>query len=169
VRVLAVGNMYPPQHLGGYELVWQGAMRALREAGHEVRVLTTDLRLSDAGEEDDFVARELRWYWRDHAWPSFTPRERLALERHNARVFDRHVRELRPDVVTWWSMGGMSMSLIERARRRGLPAVGFVHGDWLHLGLNALWLAAFGSAVARRFGPLRFLGLYLLSGVAGVA
>jgi len=42
VRVLAVGNMYPPQHLGGYELVWQGAMRALREAGHEVRVLTTD-------------------------------------------------------------------------------------------------------------------------------
>jgi membrane associated rhomboid family serine protease len=45
----------------------------------------------------------------------------------------------------------------------------FVHGDWLHLGLNALWLAAFGSAVARRFGPLRFLGLYLLSGVAGVA
>jgi membrane associated rhomboid family serine protease len=43
----------------------------------------------------------------------------------------------------------------------------FLHGDWLHLGLNGLWLAAFGSAVARRFGPPRFLALFLLSGIAG--
>jgi membrane associated rhomboid family serine protease len=45
----------------------------------------------------------------------------------------------------------------------------FLHGDWMHLGLNGLWLAAFGSAVARRFGPLRFLALFLLSGIAGAA
>jgi membrane associated rhomboid family serine protease len=45
----------------------------------------------------------------------------------------------------------------------------FLHGDWIHLGLNGLWLAAFGSAVARRFGPLRFLALFILSGVAGAA
>jgi hypothetical protein len=41
--------MYPPHHLGGYELVWQGGVRALREAGHGVRVLTTDFRLPEAG------------------------------------------------------------------------------------------------------------------------
>jgi membrane associated rhomboid family serine protease len=45
----------------------------------------------------------------------------------------------------------------------------FLHGDWIHLGLNGLWLAAFGTAVARRFGPLRFLALFLLSGIAGAA
>ncbi|MEA2871825.1 MAG: hypothetical protein QOH67_1801 [Hyphomicrobiales bacterium] len=45
----------------------------------------------------------------------------------------------------------------------------FLHGDWMHLGLNGLWLAAFGSAVARRFGPLRFLGLFVMSGIAGAA
>jgi membrane associated rhomboid family serine protease len=45
----------------------------------------------------------------------------------------------------------------------------FVHGDWIHLALNGLWLAAFGSAVARRFGPLRFLALFILSGIAGAA
>jgi membrane associated rhomboid family serine protease len=45
----------------------------------------------------------------------------------------------------------------------------FLHGDWVHLGLNGLWLAAFGSAVARRFGPARFIGLFLLSGIAGAA
>ena len=32
MRLLAIGNLYPPQHLGGYELVWQGAVRHLREA-----------------------------------------------------------------------------------------------------------------------------------------
>jgi membrane associated rhomboid family serine protease len=45
----------------------------------------------------------------------------------------------------------------------------FLHGDWMHLGLNGLWLAAFGSAVARRFGPLRFAGLFVLAGIAGAA
>ena len=45
----------------------------------------------------------------------------------------------------------------------------FLHGDWIHLGLNGLWLAAFGSAVARRFGPLRFAALFLFSGIAGAA
>ena len=33
----------------------------------------------------------------------------------------------------------------------------FVHGDWVHLGLNAAWLVAFGGAVANRIGTVRFL------------
>ena len=128
--------MYPPHHLGGYELVWASAMSHLRAVGHDVRVLTTDFRKDGApagGEEPD-VYRELRWYWRDHAFPRLSLRACVALERHNGRMFDRHVAQLRPDVVTWWAMGGMSLSLIERARRAGLPAVGFVHDDWLIYG-----------------------------------
>ena len=30
-----------------------------------------------------------------------------------------------------------------------------LHGNWLHLGLNAIWLLAFGTPVARRFGRER--------------
>ncbi len=143
MRVLTIGNMYPPQHLGGYELVWQGAVRHLRASGHDVRVLTTDVRFGAAAEEDGDVHRDLRWYWRDHAWPRMGPRARLAVERHNARTFDRHVAEHRPDVVTWWAMGGMSLSLLARARRRGLPAAAFVHDDWLVYGPRAdAWLRA---------------------------
>ena len=33
-----------------------------------------------------------------------------------------------------------------------------LHADWAHLIFNTLWLAAFGSAVAWRFGAVRFLG-----------
>src|SRR4029079_2921988 len=32
-----------------------------------------------------------------------------------------------------------------------------IHADWVHLGVNAVWLLPFGSAVARRFGTLRVL------------
>jgi membrane associated rhomboid family serine protease len=42
-----------------------------------------------------------------------------------------------------------------------------LHGDVTHLVFNSAWLLAFGGAVARRVGGVRFLGLGLLSGVAG--
>jgi glycosyltransferase involved in cell wall biosynthesis len=145
VRVLAVGNMYPPHHLGGYELVWRAAVRHLRAAGHDVRVVTTDFRVPSPQEADeDGVRRELRWWWRDHAFPRLPVRERLAVERHNARVLERELDAFHPDAVTWWSMGGMSLSLLERVRRRGLPAVAFVHDDWLDYGPRVdAWLKLF--------------------------
>ncbi|WP_246191230.1 rhomboid family intramembrane serine protease [Aureimonas leprariae] len=39
----------------------------------------------------------------------------------------------------------------------------FLHGDWAHFGLNAVWLLAFGTPVARRIGARR----YVLFSVAG--
>ena len=146
MRVLTVGNLYPPHGVGGYEVTWQSSVRWLREHGHTVRVLTTDRRRPGAAAdtpEDDDVHRELRWYWRDHSFPRLSLRARVAIERHNARTFDRHVEELRPDAVCWWAMGGMSLSVIERARRRGLPAVGVVGDDWMAYGPQVdAWLRA---------------------------
>jgi glycogen synthase len=138
MRLLTVGNLYPPHHLGGYELLWQAAVRELRARGHEVRVLCADHRQPgvDAPEEDPEVRRELRWYWRDHEFPRMGVRERFAIERHNRTVWRRHVAELRPEAVSWWAMGGMSLSLIERARRTALPATGWVIDDWLVYGTD---------------------------------
>ena len=142
MRVLAVGSLYPPHHFGGYELLWQSVDRFLRARGHEVRILASDFRLPDAGPEEPDVHRDLQWYWEDHAFPRKSLRERLALERHNAAVFDRHVAEFRPDAVCWWAMGGMSLSLVARARRAGLPATGVIADDWLRYGPRAdAWTA----------------------------
>ena len=151
MRVLSVGNMYPPHHLGGYELVWRSATEHVRARGHEVTVLTTDHRLPgvEAGDEPG-VRRELRWYWRDHGWPKFSFGERLAVERHNARVFAAALEDTKPDVVAFWAMGGMSLSLVERVRRLGLPAVGFVHDDWMLYGPRVdKWLRMAGIGGAR--------------------
>ena len=136
MRVLTVGNMYPPLSLGGYELAWQSSVEQLRSRGHEVEVLTTDYGL-DAGAApagEPGVFRELRWYWRDHECPPVGLRERLAIERHNAATLGRRIDALRPEVVAWWSMGGLSLSLVERVRRAGIPAAAIVCDDWLLYG-----------------------------------
>src|SRR3954454_21198749 len=127
--------MYPPHDLGGgYELTWRASVAHLRARGHAVRVLASDYRAPGYGADEELdrdVHRELRWYWRDHEFPRHRVRERIGLERHNAGVLDRHLGEFRPDVVAWWQMGGMSLSLIERVRRLGLPAVGVIGDEWL--------------------------------------
>jgi glycogen synthase len=134
VRILAVANRYPPWSIGGYEAIAAGAVDALRDAGHRVRVLTTvpdpsDRTVSSAASSD--VHRELRWYWRDHQFPRIGWRETVELERANAAVLARHLQQLEPDAVVWWAMGGMSLSLLEQVRRAGLPAVGVVGDDWM--------------------------------------
>lgn len=44
-----------------------------------------------------------------------------------------------------------------------------IHADWTHIGVNAVWLLPFGSAVARRFGALRFLAFFAVTAAAGAA
>jgi glycogen synthase len=134
VRVLAIGSLYPPHHLGGYELIWASAMADLRRAGHEVRVLASDWREPEPDPgipEGPDVHRELRWYWHDHEFPRVGALERLALERANARTLRRHLAEFRPDAVSWWSMGGMSLSLFSHVRHARLPSAAVVCDDWL--------------------------------------
>ena len=133
MRILTVGNMYPPHHLGGYELMWRSAVTWLRDRGHEVRVLTTDYRAPEpdpSTPQDEDVHRDLRWYWHDHSFPRLGPRAVARLERHNARVLDHHLADLGPEAVSWWAMGGMSLSLIERTRRAGVAASCVVVDDW---------------------------------------
>jgi membrane associated rhomboid family serine protease len=45
----------------------------------------------------------------------------------------------------------------------------FLHGDFMHLAVNSIWLTAFGSALAWRFGAMRFLAFSGLAAVAGAA
>ncbi len=45
----------------------------------------------------------------------------------------------------------------------------FLHGDWTHLVINCLWMLIFGSVVARRLGPLRFVVFSGLAAAIGAA
>lgn len=156
MRVLSVGSRYPPWSMGGYEATWAANVAHLRAAGHAVRVLTTmpdpaDLPAGEAGPED--VHRELRWYWRDHAFLAPGLADTVRLERANAAVLRRHLADLRPDAVIWWAMGGMSLGLLEQARRAGVPAVAVVGDDWPLYGPRVdAWTRRF-TGVRSRLAP----------------
>ncbi len=52
------------------------------------------------------------------------------------------------------------------ARRTTIFTAMFMHGGWLHLGGNMLYLWIFGDNVEDEFGPVKFLIFYLACGVA---
>jgi membrane associated rhomboid family serine protease len=45
----------------------------------------------------------------------------------------------------------------------------FLHGSFAHIAINMVWLAAFGSPLANRLGPLRFSLFFAVTGLASVA
>jgi membrane associated rhomboid family serine protease len=51
----------------------------------------------------------------------------------------------------------------------GFVTYSFLHADLTHLGFNVLWLLPFGSAVARRFGAVRFFLFLAVASIAGAA
>ena len=150
MRVLVLTNMFPPQALGGYELWCRDVIRRWRHAGHEVSVLTSDVRFGGVTEAEDAeldVRRELRLYWADHVVLDPPPRQRLSMERHNQRALDRCLTELRPDVVSAWAMGAMSLGLLARVGDRGIRAVCVVCDEWP---VYAPAMDAWSRAVATR-------------------
>jgi glycosyltransferase involved in cell wall biosynthesis len=127
--------MYPPHYYGGYELICRDVMDRFRERGHDVQVLTTDMRVPGVPDGDDEgVQRTLRFAWRDHVLQNPAVPRRLLNERHNHAVLRHSLDAYKPDVVSVWNMGAMSLGLLEVLRRRGVPVVLHLCDDWLIYG-----------------------------------
>ena len=68
------------------------------------------------------------------------------------RILDRQLADFRPDVVAWWSMGGLSLTMLETSRGGPNPAVAFVHDEWLDYGRRVdPWLKFFTGPRRGRF------------------
>jgi glycogen(starch) synthase len=142
VRVLVIGLHYPPHHLGGYEVSCRDVMERFAARGHEVAVLTSTIRRPDVddppGERDGAVPvwRDLQAWFRDDDLyaPRFTERWRMERASHCAleQALDRH----RPDVVSVWQMGALSLGLLHAVAAQGLPVVHVVSDDWLSYSLE---------------------------------
>lgn len=129
-RILVLSNMYPPHHLGGYELSCRDVVDRWRERGHQVSVLTSTMRLPGVLDGDaDGVQRELAIFLRDgKLWnPSLLERRRVEAANEGALV--RYLAE-GADVVSVWHMGAMSTGLLGVLARSGVPVVFVVCDDW---------------------------------------
>ena len=166
MRILVLTNQYPPHSVGGYALSCQSVVDRFRLRGHSVHVLTSDAKLPDvhdaSPEADPEVHRDLYLWFRELGRepkiPRFPLRERLRQERRNQRILVDALATWRPDVVSVWEMGAMSLTtltLIEQAR---IPMVITLHDYWPQYALQwDPWLPAFERRPALRplAAPLR--------------
>jgi glycosyltransferase involved in cell wall biosynthesis len=137
-RILVVTNLYPPHHLGGYELSCRDVVERWKARGHSVTILTTKTRIEGVAdppnERASGIRRDLTWYWEDHRLlkPSFG--QRLAIERANHAALEQAIADANPEVVSAWAMGVMSLGLLTRVVERALPLVLVVCDGWLWYG-----------------------------------
>jgi glycogen(starch) synthase len=135
VRVLTVIHLYPPHHLGGYEVACRAVMERFAERDIEVVVLTGDYRMPGVEETEApvRVRRLLRGWWDWDAWAPARPnlRERIAIERHNQGALADTLAEFTPDVASVWDLGMMSWSLATILERRRIPVVLTFLDDWI--------------------------------------
>lgn len=133
--MLTVIHLYPPHHLGGYEVACQSVMERFAERGIEVEVLTADHHMSGVDEVTSpvRVRRALRGWWDWDAWApaQMNLRQRVAVERHNQRALAETLAEFQPDVASVWDLGMMSWSLATLLERRSIPIVLTFLDDWI--------------------------------------
>jgi glycosyltransferase involved in cell wall biosynthesis len=140
LRILLITLNYPPPVLGGYGVMCAQVANFLSLRGHEVLVLTG----SPAEQKSTGAKREIQGtvqVWRvlrsyrdgsDGLTPSL--QEVLPIEQHNHAQLHAVLSAYRPDVVSFWHMGAMSLSLITATARLGLPIVFIIGDDWLCYG-----------------------------------
>jgi glycosyltransferase involved in cell wall biosynthesis len=138
VRVLMVSNLWPPTVVGGAELYAAALAGRLRDAGHEVGVVTLGVPgpdvvgevqpwpypIQDAGEQSG--ARRALFHLAD----LHQPRTRTTL--------DRVLADFAPDVVHSHVVQGMSTVAMTRPARRGFAHVHTIHDYWLLCQRNSM-------------------------------
>jgi len=109
MKILVVTNLYPPHHIGGYELGCRDVVGMLRTCGHTVRVLTSAFRHDDRPLVETDVERSLRFT------AASVPRDK----RVECRKLADAMRRFSPDVVYFWNQAGLCQWLPVAARWRG--------------------------------------------------
>lgn len=61
MKILFISNLYPPYHIGGYELGCRDVVEDLRKKGHEIIVLSSNYKKKGVENKDTSVKRLLDW------------------------------------------------------------------------------------------------------------
>ncbi len=157
MNLLAVSNLYPPFHAGGYGLQTNWFCAGLARRGHRVTVLTgyvpgaTDTAGSTA---EVPVRRELA-----ALSPDAAPRAVVTAAAGNRAAVRRVIAETRPDAIFCTGMDGVGFNTYHAAVTAGVPSLTWAGDTWL----GQAWrnLPGFDPYIdlargGRRAGPVRW-------------
>ncbi len=142
MRILIATHFYPPNHVGGTEVLTRSLARSLRDAGHQVQIVcaedwasASDYRIVETDDLiDEVPVRRFRFNW-TKAPDVF---RYLYDNPEVAHHFDKLIEAFRPDVVHVTSCYTLSASILAMARRRGLPIVLSATDFWFLCARNTL-------------------------------
>jgi glycosyltransferase involved in cell wall biosynthesis len=126
VHILVLSNLYPPDVLGGYELLARDVAEVLAHRGHTVEVLTTGPRTGQAS-----VIRTLRLA-RPFGQPAGRDRLRHFWAGLRNEVATREYLRThpRPQVALVMSLRRLGLTPLRVLQRAGIPCVLTVNDDW---------------------------------------
>lgn len=148
-RVLMVSSLWPPVRLGGAEGAAHELAVHLRDAGHEVRVVTLGVPGADV------IAQVTPRPYRLDEFEHQPARRRLAFHvrdlyrRETTHVLEEVIRTFRPDVVHTHSVAGLSSTALAAPSRLGVGHVHTLHDYWLLCQRSSL-VARDGTVCDRR-------------------
>ena len=157
MKLLLITALYPPYHLGGYELRSQDVTERLQARGHEVHVITSAYGVGKPCAEDK-IARVL------HLEPSKDMLQRLQWDAHDLRFIAQTLGEYQPDIIYLWHMAELARTIYPFLAELHIPIVfdeggnGLTlawknHGRWISFceGKTAAWPRAHLSASSVRW------------------
>ncbi|MFK5938294.1 MAG: glycosyltransferase family 4 protein [Sulfurimonas sp.] len=126
MRILTVTNYYPPHFIGGYEIACQETMDFLKEQGHEVVVVTSDYHKSDITE--DGILRNMRLI----QYNKTSRVQKEVDEYHNYKTVRDAIKTTKPDLVYYWSLRGIGLSVIEASQKQNILKVFEIGDFWMY-------------------------------------
>ena len=134
MKILVVTDVYPPHHIGGYELGCRDVADKLRARGHEVQVLTSTYRTHPDNGAEKYVERTLQF--------NLHPHDPAHDKRAEVRIFREAVRRFQPDVVYFWNQRGLTYWLPLAAHWEGLKMAFFLSDPDFTTWCIGAWLLA---------------------------
>jgi len=126
MNVLIISNLYPPNVLGGYEILCGQVVQYLIERQHTVHVLTSDHGVISGKrnkKEEQQVTRSLRLYLPFGEPAAFLRRARVKTARFDKRITKEFIEQYQPDVIFIWSLLRLTPGSASAAEESGIPVV----------------------------------------------
>lgn len=130
-KIVICCNVYPPNFIGGAELIAHAQAKILKEFGHDVVVFTGDTQGWHTRHSMRREVYEGLTVYRVCLTSEDYPSDRInffhkEVEEHFQKILD----EFSPDIVHFHNIIGLSVGLIHIAKQKGIKTVMTLHDHW---------------------------------------
>ncbi len=149
MKILVVSNIYPPQHVGGYEIGCRDVVEKLRGRGHNVHVLTSNFQNGKTANPPNEINVERILHFKG------LDTDPLPDRNQECAKLTRSIKTFSPDVVYFWNQAGLSLWLPLAAHWQGCHLAFFLSDTnyvWWRVGAWLLNTARKNSVIRTMLG-----------------